>query len=608
MRLPWGINVKQVYVAFFALLSVALCAFSLAIYNQYAREQTINDFTVYQYEAMRQSRLILGDVVDMETGVRGFIITGDQTFLDPYTKANGRLRDEIFELRTVTYSEPDTFAETNRWLDKIETLQTSLESQIALVKAHGRGAVSAADLDKQKAQMDSLRGMLETSMDKRMAKVKERARAALAQKNSFIYILVLRTIIGVVVLCAATLLILKLHERFERAEGDRDRAETRFMTVMSGINDGLYDLNFVNDTMYMSKEFKAMLGYEEDEVPSTGKAAQALIHPDDQEQALDVRREYILKHTPHYRNVFRMKHKDGSWRWMLSRGVGSWDKFGNIRSIVGTHTDITEQKNREEELRELHADMEAFTYITSHDMRSPLVNLKGFSHELALSVEDVTTLIEPHKKKIGADAFARIEALLKGDIPESLGFIGNAVDRMDTLTSAILDLSRIGKYTYRYAPVSAQAVFDKCLGAQSYEISSKGVVVSVEPLPEIVTDAVALEQVFSNLLDNAVKYLRPETPGRIEVACRETARDYVFSIRDNGRGIEAEDAERVFNIFRRARNTGDVRGLGLGMAFVKATLRKMSGAIWFESVLGSGTTFYVSLPRLVATDDGSAAS
>jgi signal transduction histidine kinase len=282
---------------------------------------------------------------------------------------------------------------------------------------------------------------------------------------------------------------------------------------------------------------------------------------------------------------------------MMARGIATWDRFGQIRTMIGTHTDITEQKNREEELRQLNADMEAFTYITSHDMRSPLVNLKGFSHELALAVQEVDDLLEPQKKTLGTEAWARLEHILRKDIPEALGFIGNAVDRMDTLTTAILDLSRIGKFVYRDELVDAQAIFDKCLGAQSYEISNKKVEVTVKPLPELVTDPIALEQVFSNLLDNAVKYLKPGEPGRIEMSCQETSRDYVFIIRDNGRGIDAEDSDRVFNIFRRARNTGDVRGLGLGMAFVKATLRKMNGAIWFESQLNVGTAFHVSLPK-----------
>ncbi len=597
MRLPWGVTVKEVYLAFFCLISIALCAFTMVIYAQYQRVQHLNEYTVYQYENIRQSRLILADVIDMETGVRGYVMSGNIKFLEPYTKADARLRDEIFVLRNKTYYEPTSFAETNQWLNRIEEIQTLLSKQVAYIKMFGKSTISPGEMDLEKVKMDALRATIETSVDKRLVLLRDQVAHVEAQRNNFIYILIIGTVLGVGILLAGTVLIIRLEVEKEKVEDENQRVESRFLAVMNGVNDGLYELNFVNDTMYMSKEFKAMLGFDEDEIEDTAEAAIILIHPDDVEKSLEVRRDYITKKTPHYVNVFRMKHKDGTWRWIMSRGVGTWDRFGQIRTLIGTHTDITEQKAREEELRQLNADMEAFTYITSHDMRSPLVNLKGFSHELTLAVSDVNDLLAPQRDKIGPATWGKLDTILKHDIPEALGFIGNAVDRMDTLTTAILDLSRIGKYVYHDEWVNMREIFDKCLGAQSYEISGKQVEVTVGPLPDIVADRMALEQIVSNLLDNAVKYLRPGEPGRIEVACQETGRDHIVSIRDNGRGIAPEDSDRVFNIFRRARNTGDVRGLGIGMAFVKASLRKMGGAIWFESTLGEGTTFYVSLPR-----------
>lgn len=608
MWLPWGINVKHIYLAFFSIVSIALCAFTVIIYNQYKRVENLNGYTIYQYEIIRQTRLILLDVVDMESGVRGYTISGDETFLKSYTIANNRLRDEVLALRNATYFEKDFFTETNVWLDSIEDIQKLLYAQVANVRAKGRGVASISDLEKQRAQMDALRKLMDKNVDSRLTDLKAHVKDVESQKANFIYILVIGNILGIGILLVGTITIIKLEAENQAFEDESRRAELRFRTVMNGINDGLYELNFVSETFYASKEFKAMLGYTEDELEDTIEATMRLIHPDDLPGTLEVRRQYIMKQTPLYNNVFRMKHKDGTWRWVMSRGVGTWDRFGQIRTLIGTHTDITDQKEREEEYRQLHADMEAFTYITSHDMRSPLVNLKGFSHELALAVGEVSDLIESDKKKLSPKVQARLDTILKADIPESLGFIGNAVDRMDTLTTAILDLSRIGKYVYRDEVVSAQSIFDKCLGAQSYEIAAKGVEVTVAPLPDLVADPLALEQIFSNLLDNAVKYLQPGRPGRIDISCVETGRDYVFSIRDNGRGIEPEDRQKVFHIFRRARNTGDVRGLGLGMAFVKATLRKMSGAIWFESSVDVGTTFYFSLPRKLSQTTAQAAN
>ncbi len=601
MRYPWGIPVKHIYLAFFSIVSIALIFFTMIIYSQYQKVQELNSNTARQYEAVRQSRTILVDLVDMESGVRAYVITGDRRFLTRYNAANDRLRDEVVALRYATYSEDKSFVETNDWLDRLQDIQKLLAAQVEAVRQQGHSAaIATADLEKQRVLIDGLRQALERNVSHRMHDLDMHSRDADSQKRNFVYVLIFGTVVGIGILLVGFVTILKLEGERERLEDETTKAEARFRRVMHGINDGVYEINFVNESLYASKEFKAMLGYDEDELENTVDMATGLIHPDDLAQALDVRRQYIMKQTPHYTNIFRMKHKDGTWRWVMSRGVGTWDKFGQIRSIIGTHTDITEQKAREEEFKQLHADMEAFTYITSHDMRAPLVNLKGFSHELALAVKDVSTRMAPGKKLTAKDR-EHIDHVLNTDIPEALGFIGNAVDRMDTLTTAILDLSRIGKYVYRDELVDAQAVFDKCLGAQSYEVSEKKIEVVVEPLPSLVTDPVALEQILGNLLDNAIKFLRPDQPGRIDVACHETGRDYIFSIRDNGRGIEAEDKERVFHIFRRARNTGNVRGLGLGMAFVKATLRKLGGSIWFDSKVNVGTTFYVSLPKRAAT-------
>jgi len=598
--MPWSHSRKFFYLAFFCIIAAALCTFSMILYNQYKRLQDLDHYTLYQYDVMRRSRDILADMVDMETGVRGFALTGDRAFLKPYYDADYRLTQEFVGLRNATLQEPHTFAETNGWISHIDAVRKLWQTEVSTIEVNGKRSVKIADLDRQRVQMETLRHVIETSIQARTRDLQARTDAMDVHKTDFFWAVVIGDLVSGGILLLGVIVIIRLELAAERSEDDRQRAEQRFRTVMNGVNDGLFEYNFISEALYASPQFKGMLGFADDELPSTVEDVLARVHPDDLDKALEVRRAYAAREIPVYANVFRMRHKDGTWRWILSRGVGLWDKHGEIRTLTGSHTDITEQKNREEELRQLHADMEAFTYITSHDMRSPLVNLKGFSHELNLAVSDLNALLEPQKKRLGAAAWAKIETILHHDVPEALGFIGNAVDRMDTLTTAILDLSRIGKYVYRDEAVDARAILDKCLGAQSYEIGNKGVEVTVADLPVLVTDPVALEQVFSNLIDNAVKYLKPGRPGHIDIGCQETGRDYIFFVRDNGRGIEAEDSQKVFHIFRRARNTGDVRGLGLGMAFVKATLRKLNGAIWFDSTLDEGTTFYVSLPKKTA--------
>jgi len=181
-------------------------------------------------------------------------------------------------------------------------------------------------------------------------------------------------------------------------------------------------------------------------------------------------------------------------------------------------------------------------------------------------------------------------------MPEAIGFIQSSVEKMDKLTGAILDLSRIGRREFHLREIDTALLVKRCLNALAYETGSRKIEIVCGDLPPIVSDSVALEQVFGNVLDNAVKYLDPARPGKIEINAITLSNETIFSIRDNGRGISHQDERKVFDIFRRAGNTGNIRGAGIGMAYVKATLRKLGGRIWFQSQPDIGTVFYVSLP------------
>ncbi|MBY0406397.1 MAG: PAS domain-containing sensor histidine kinase, partial [Rickettsiales bacterium] len=326
-------------------------------------------------------------------------------------------------------------------------------------------------------------------------------------------------------------------------------------------------------------------------------AFKGLMHPDDVARCYQNYIQYVRREASSYLNEFRLRHKNGSWCWILSRGVGLWNSSGFMYRLVGSHTDITVQKEREEELKQLNADMEGFTYIASHDLRAPLVNLRGFASEVRYALDDVQPLIGKAKEKLDEQDRTKLESVLETEVPESLAFIDAAVLRMDQLTTAILDMSRIGRREYRVEEVDSAAVVQRCLSVLGHEIAAKAITVRCEPLPLVLTDALALEQVFGNLLDNAVKYLDPSRPGEINVQARQTLDDTVFSVADNGRGISEADRRKVFEIFRRAGNSGDVRGSGMGMAYVKAILRKLGGRIWFDSTVSQGTIFYFTIPR-----------
>jgi PAS domain S-box-containing protein len=254
------------------------------------------------------------------------------------------------------------------------------------------------------------------------------------------------------------------------------------------------------------------------------------------------------------------------------------------------------------ELKESNDEIQRYAYIVSHDLRAPLVNVMGFTSELeALGPEflEAGALAPDDPRRKQAEA----------DFNEALGFIKAAIGKMDRLINAILKLSREGRRTFRPEPLDMPALMQGLADAQRHQADAKGAVVEVAPdMPAIAADRLAMEQIFGNLLDNALKYLDPSRPGRIEIAGQAAPLGRVrFFVKDNGRGIAPQDHDRVFELFRRA-GTQDVAGEGIGLAHVKALVRSLGGAISVASELGVGTTFTVTLPAAPPAAPGRSAT
>lgn len=246
----------------------------------------------------------------------------------------------------------------------------------------------------------------------------------------------------------------------------------------------------------------------------------------------------------------------------------------------------TRLRQREIELHESNDEIQRFAYIASHDLRAPLVNIMGFTSELETLRAD---LLEP-----SAEPAKRTET--KELFDESLGFIKAAIGKMDALIGAILRISRESRRSFRFERLDTTGLVQQLVDSSlRFQADAVGAVVEVKTLPPIVSDTMAFQQIFANLLDNAVKYLDPERPGRISVSASEGEERVFFLVRDNGRGIAEKDLGRVFELFRRA-GAQDKDGQGIGLAHVRTLVRALGGRIDVTSRLGVGTTFTVILP------------
>ena len=235
-------------------------------------------------------------------------------------------------------------------------------------------------------------------------------------------------------------------------------------------------------------------------------------------------------------------------------------------------------------------ELKRFTYIVSHDLRAPLVNLKGFAAELASSLDVIRPVFETLSPHMDEKQRSAVTMTLLEDMPEALAFIDASVTRMDHFISALLTLSRLGRRELDLERINMEALVQTTLETLAHQIEQRQVQVTVGSLPELVADRTSLEQIVGNILNNAILYLEPERPGEIEITGERNGDETIFRVRDNGRGIAPEDMDKVFAPFRRA-GKQDVPGEGMGLAYVQTLVRRHGGRIWCESEPGIGTTF-----------------
>lgn len=317
--------------------------------------------------------------------------------------------------------------------------------------------------------------------------------------------------------------------------------------------------------------------------------------------------------------------KDGTRFWANVVITALRGADGTLRGFGKVTRDMTDRKAQEQRVQDLSVQLEArvaelasanrelsqksaenesFVYSVSHDLRSPLVNLQGFSQELTLTSQDLEKLL--FTEAIPAHIRDKALHLLKGDFAESIGFIRNAVRHLGSIIDGLLRLSRLGRVEYQIEPVDVNVLVTDILSAMHSTIGASGACVEIRPLPVIMADRNALGQVFANIVGNALKSFDPKRPGVIEISANQE-NPPVFAIRDNGVGIPREFQPKIFQVFQQVHQAPS-RGEGMGLAIVRRIIERHGGRVWFESAADVGTTFFFVVGRTVSAASNGEAS
>ena len=259
---------------------------------------------------------------------------------------------------------------------------------------------------------------------------------------------------------------------------------------------------------------------------------------------------------------------------------------------------------RARELARVNADLqrqtqdnEMFIYSVSHDLRSPLVNLDGFSKELELAMLEIQKIMSA--EHVSSSEKKQIEEIIEQEIAGALKFIRTAVTRSSAIIDAMLRLSRAGRVEYQMQTVMTDQVVERVIEAMSSTIRQRQALVMTHRLPPCYGDPTAIEQVFGNLIGNAIYYLDPQRAGTVEVGVLPedagTPGFRTYFVKDNGLGIAACQQDKLFSAFNRL-HADAAEGEGVGLALIKRIVLRHGGKIWLQSKEGVGTIFYTSLP------------
>lgn len=248
----------------------------------------------------------------------------------------------------------------------------------------------------------------------------------------------------------------------------------------------------------------------------------------------------------------------------------------NPESILGIIQDVTERERAEQKLKNINQELEEFAFVVSHDLREPLRTINSYAGLLDRRYSDQ----------------------ISGEAKEFLSFITGAARRMDSFIIALLEYSRSGRLMPNDEFVSVGNVLDILLLELKPLIEETRTTISYGELPSVWANEIQMRAVFQNLVTNAIKYRSPDRDPVIEVSCKPDGDNWLFEIKDNGKGIAANELENIFKVFYKLDGQDVSQGAGIGLSICKKIIQNNGGRIWAHSVDKSGTTFYFLLPMV----------
>jgi len=370
------------------------------------------------------------------------------------------------------------------------------------------------------------------------------------------------------------------HELVERAREALRLKEERFRAIADYTFDWESWLDQDGRLQWVNPAVERLAGYSIDQCLAMDDYPLPMVYEDDRAE-IRRHRQAALDGTFESGIEFRLICRNGLIKWVTASFQPIFNDSGAIIGTRWSIHDVTDRKKAERELAERtselersNAELQQFAYAASHDLQEPLRTVTSFLQLLQ----------------------RRYESALDDNAREYIRFATDGAARMHRLITDLLVFSRVTTHGGTFEPVQMDRVLDVVLKNLGAAIQEAGAEISRDPLPEVEGDDIQMVSLLQNLVGNAIKYRAPETVPRVHVGAAQDGDYWVFSVRDNGIGIDPKYFERVFVIFQRLHARTEYEGTGIGLAVAKKIVERHGGRIWVESVPGEGSIFRFTLP------------
>jgi PAS domain S-box-containing protein len=564
---------KRILIGFFLALAI-LCW--LAVYSYFnthkliSTSQSVADTQDVLFNAQR----LLTLAVEIEVRQRGFTLTGNEIFLEPFNKGISQIKPQFYTLRELTKKTGTHNEKLERLASDIDTLVAFSSSVVQVYQSSREAAMKMNASLTGKKSLDRIREVIITLEEEEKALLDRRIKNNETQlrKLNFGFIALL-FVTGLIVV----FLLLAINVNLEA----RNETEKRLIRASEEIRDlydnapcGYHSLDNEGYFVEINKTLMKWLGYENKSDVIGKLNVSQVISPDDLNS---FREKYpAFKEKGFINNVeFNFRRRNGTEFPVILSSVAIYDENGNFVKSRSNSFDNSERKMAESQITNLNKELEAFTYSVSHDLRAPLRSIDGYAR----------ILYEDYQEKLDAEGKRLINVIV------------NNAKRMGKLIDDLLDFSRLGRKDIQWSSIDMTGMVNSILSEFIEQEAQRKIEVVIHPLERADGDIDMIRQVWVNLISNAIKYTGKKAIAKIDIQSAEEKEEIHYSIADNGVGFDMQYSGKLFGVFQRLHRIQDFTGTGVGLAIVKRIITRHNGRVWAEGQVDKGATFHFTIPK-----------